>query len=79
MMRPITAIIVITTHPPFPRAIAKIWTKGCGASNANKVSRSGVQNRNKIAVANPKTPVAIALENIPRAATTLKDVIRNRT
>ena len=60
------------TAPPRPRATEYICTKGCGASKAKRVSKSGVQNRNKIAVMNPRTPVAMAPPNIPRAATTLE-------
>ena len=62
----------MTMLPCLPRASAYSCTKGCGASSANKVSRSGVQNRNRIVVAKPSTPVATALQKIPRAATTLR-------
>jgi len=66
-----TAIVVMTMLPPFPRASAYICTKGWGASRANTVFRSGVQNRKRIVVTKPKMPVAIALLNIPFPATTL--------
>ena len=59
------------TLPPLPNASAYIWTNGCGASRAKSVSRSGVQNRKRMVVANPSTPVAITLVIMPRPATTL--------
>ena len=47
--------------PPLPSARAYSCTNGCGASSENRVSRSGVQNRNSMLVANPSMPVAMAL------------------
>ena len=38
------------------------------------VSKSGVQNKNRMVVIKPRTPVAIALHKIPLAATTLREV-----
>ena len=32
MVRPITAMTVMTILPPFPKAKAYIWMNGCGAS-----------------------------------------------
>ena len=60
-IRPRVAITVITTLPPLPSASAYSWTNGCGASSENRVSRSGVQNRKRMLVANPRIPVAMAL------------------
>lgn len=70
-MRPMTAMTVMKMLPPLPRAKAYTWTKGWGAPNAKNVSRSGMQNKNKMAVINPNTPVAMALVRIPFPAVTL--------
>ena len=43
------------------------------------MSISGVQNKNNIAVANPRMPVRIALLRIPRAATTLAFFVSSAT
>ena len=64
-------MMVMKMLPPFPKARAKICTKGCGASRAKKVSRSGMQNRKRMVVAKPKIPVAMQLDRIPFPATTL--------
>lgn len=52
---------VMNAPPPLPRASAYSWTNGCGASSENRVSKSGVQNRKRMLVVNPRMPVAIAL------------------
>lgn len=64
---------VMKVLPPLPRARAYTCTKGCGAPKAKKTSRSGIQNRKRIAVTKPRTPVAIALVRIPFPATMLED------
>ena len=71
MMRPITAMIVMKMLGPLPRASAYSCTNGCGASSAKNVFKSGMQNRKRIVVMKPSTPVAIALVMMPRPATTL--------
>ena len=60
-IRPMVAMDVMNAPPPFPSARAYSCTNGCGASSENRVSRSGVQNRKSMLVANPRTPVAMAL------------------
>lgn len=62
---------VMKTLAFFPSASAYICTNGCGALREKMVSRSGVQNRKRIVVMKPSTPVAMALVNIPLAAITL--------
>jgi len=42
------------------------------------VSKSGVQNKKRIVVRNPMIPVAKALVNIPRPATTLRSDVNRR-
>lgn len=78
-MRPTVAMMVMKTLPGRPKARAYSCTNGCGASREKRVSRSGVQKRNRIVVAKPNTPVAIALDKIPRPATTLPDDQRINT
>lgn len=71
-IRPMTAMIVMKMLPPLPSARAYTRTNGCGAPSAKNVSRSGMQNRKRIEVRKPRTPVAKALVKIPLPATTLR-------
>lgn len=65
-------MMVIKMLAFLPRARAYNCTKGCGAFKENNTSRSGVQKRKRMAVTKPKTPVAMALDKMPRPAITLK-------
>ena len=70
-IRPITAMAVIKALPGLPNARAYSNTNGCGAFKENKVFKSGVQNKNKIVVIKPSTPVAMQLLRMPLPAMTL--------
>ena len=71
-------MMVMKILGPLPNARAYIWTKGWGASKEKRVSRPGVQNKKRIVVRNPMIPVANALVNIPRPATTLRFGVNKR-
>lgn len=77
-IKPNDAMMVMKILGPLPNAIAYIWTKGWGASRVKRVSKSGVQNKKRIVVMNPMIPVAKALVNIPRPATTLRSDVNER-
>ena len=74
-----TAIAVINTLAPLPKASAYTCTNGWGAPRENNVSKSGRQNKNRIIKMNPKTPERMVPLSMPFAAMTLAFLVSSAT
>lgn len=72
MVKPVTAMAVRKMLGALPNAIAQTCTKGWGASNEERVSKSGVQSKRRIVTKNPIVPESKKEVRIPRIKAALE-------